>query len=437
MGSRSPYCPFLILTATSSDFSTPGSVHNISELSFSCLHLGGEDTGYLRQPQYQSLSKCTALTGAGCLDAVSLTMSDVLALRFWLEVLNLSWGDFVLFKRRRVRTIERLAKRAGRHEEMAYRCLHRLPGGVFVFLVAVTFNAALWHERLGGSCTEVARLYQVGMFLFFTLYALSFYWFFPLLEWTTLSPLMRQVHQATRYLFKGDVPPYMLYATDGGVKDCTSLLQLFWRRSERILLVLAAADASDDFGVLRAALREAKEQRLASVYDPEDPRNSIDVVLERFKDDKQMPYMHLGVCYPAVKNRHDKTTGHLYVVKNRLPPSFVGQPVQPLLTMEGIVGRDASSCHGMASFPSTMSNVEDDDLTTDQLGSFGCCDCCHSYGMNCGPKFPHGAFTGYMYLTPMWCNSLVRLGFDASEQAVAEVTREGPLAAHWELNLDQ
>merc|ERR1711920_1014109 len=67
-------------------------------------------------------------------------------------------------------------------------------------------------------------------------------------------------------------------------------------------------------------------------------------------------------------------------------------------------------------------------MSTDQLGPFGCCDCCHTSGLNCGPKFPHGSFTGYLYLSPQWCSSLMRLGYNSSVEAIDRVTSAEPLS---------
>merc|ERR1711884_687059 len=60
-------------------------------------------------------------------------------------------------------------------------------------------------------------------------------------------------------------------------------------------------------------------------------------------------------------------------------------------------------------------------ITTDKLGPFCCCDCTHTNGMNCGAKFPHGSFTGFLYLGPMWLSSLSRLAFAVSEEAVEKI----------------
>ena len=43
------------------------------------------------------LSKCSALSGAACLDTFALTMSKSWYSRFFMGLLNLSWGDFLYF----------------------------------------------------------------------------------------------------------------------------------------------------------------------------------------------------------------------------------------------------------------------------------------------------------------------------------------------------
>ena len=50
------------------------------------------------------------------------------------------------------------------------------------------------------------------------------------------------------------------------------MYQLLRRRSARILLVLAASDPDDQLSVLRETMRLASDEKLASFYDPKDPR---------------------------------------------------------------------------------------------------------------------------------------------------------------------
>jgi len=416
-----PYCPFVILTGTSSDFQPPGDTDTISELSFSPMHFGGEETGYTKTPAYRSLAKCTAITGAGCLDAITLSMSDALSMRFWLEALNLSWGDYVIFEH--VPCLSSLGKRMPR----TVRFLHRLPTIVIFTLVYLLFSWS-WAEQHRTRCSESAELLWAAVLILSCVWALSFYNFVPCLEILALSPMIRQVHQATRYLYVGERPPRMLYMTDGGVRDCTSIVQLLWRRCERILLVLAAADPHDELKVLIAAMSEAKRLELASFFDPDDPRRELKVLLDEYKRDTDRTYLRIGICYCWDEGYDGSQNGHLIIVKSRLPPSFAGQPVQPLLRESDFRVPPDERWTWSSSEGADDSDVEGEawrDLSTDQLGSLGCCDCCHTSGLNCGPKFPHGTFTGYLYLTPEWFNSLARLGYDLSAEAVALVQKPG------------
>merc|ERR1712039_1043510 len=130
-------------------------------------------------------------------------------------------------------------------------------------------------------------------------------------------------------------------------------------------------------------------------------------------------------------------TGHLYIVKNRLPPQYEKEPVSPHLTEEEVRGECEK---GEGPTPDDVHAFDQEawgDMTTDQLGSFCCCDCMHTNGMgNFGPKFPHGSFANFMYMTPMWCNSLARLAYEVSEEAVNAATSPTGWRADWEQAID-
>lgn len=416
------YCPFVIVTGTSSDFQPPGDHDTISELSFSSMHTGSEETGYVPTRNYVGLGKCTALTGAGCLDAISLSMNDALSMRFWLEVLNLSWGDYIIFESRKMEPWDTWAKKFGKFEGMASRMFHRIPSGIALIAVYAVYSHGLKQSR-GGQCSDAKWWVWAGIIANIALVISSFFIFIPKLELLGLSPIMRQLHQATKYFYVGKQPPRMLYVTDGGVRDCTALVQLMRRKSERILLVLAAADPRDDLGVLKTAMGVALEEKLGSFYDPQDPRKDIQVLFDQYKKDggKTMKVLHIGISYGW--DEEDKRTGHLYIVKNRLPPDFENQAISPYITESEVKGEVE---RGFGSVDEAWG-----DRTTNQLGPFPCCDCCHIHGWNCGPKFPHGTATGYLFLSPQWCNSLVRLGYDLSGPGISEVVQP-KLAEKWE-----
>lgn len=413
---KNPYCPFLLLTGTSNDFQPPGDTDTISELSFSPLHTGGEETGYYHTPTYRGLSKCAAISGAGCLDAITLSMSNAISMRFWLEVLNLSWGDYMILDHYGWFSgfIDCMGKIWG---GPLIRIMHRIPSALLWVAAFVTFQLA-WQKALAREevdCDGSAYLFQWGWRLLFSMFVLSFFSFLPLCDTLACSAVLRQMQQVTRYCFVGNKPPRMLYMTDGGVKDCTAIVQLLWRRRERILLVLAAADPKDELAVLKSAFKVAKTLKLATFYDPEDPRNDLDVLFRRYKEDKEMVTLHIGIRYSWADE--PGKTGHLFIVKNRLPPSLVCS-VRPRVTEDEVMRShsDADEASDSDWDPDAWG-----DLQNKAMGSYGCCDCCHTNNFNCGPKFPHGTFTGYLYLSPKWCSSLMRLGYHASKDAIDQV----------------
>jgi len=422
---ESIYCPFVILTGTSSDYQPPDDLSDsISELSFSALHCGSRETNYVKMPPWRTLGKCTALTGAGCLDAISLSMNDAMSMRFWLEALNFSWGDYILFEKTPVAWIDELLNkfpfitedwRAG-----VTRFMHRIPAGLVLW---PAFGSLVlgWMKVQEDECQQARSVFSFGLILLGALFGLSFFTFLPYLDFIALSPIIRQFHQATKYTYVGAKPPRMLYVTDGGVRDCTALVQLMLRKQKRILLVLAASDPHDDLGVLKAAMQEARKQEIGTFFNPKDPTKDVQLLFDRFKNDTSLPYLHLGISYGWDLDK--KEEGDLFIIKNRLFEGFENHElhkIQRPLTESQITGD-----RGMQNTYEKELVLDDEEswegLTTDQLGPFGCCDCCHTRGLNCGPKFPHGTATGYLYLSPQWCNSLMRLGHTIAEGVVRVV----------------
>merc|ERR1719188_959943 len=137
-----------------------------------------------------------------------------------------------------------------------------------------------------------------------------------------LSPIIRQFHQVTRFVFPGTKAPGLLYVTDGGVQDCTAIIQLMRRRCARILLVLANADPDDELLVLRTTMDGAVSLKLGSFYDPKDPKRDVKVLLEEYQRDKAIGFLHIGIRYGwegAGACEEKPALGTLVIVKNRLP----------------------------------------------------------------------------------------------------------------------
>jgi hypothetical protein len=364
-------------------------------------------------------------------------MAQTVSIRFWLEFLNLSWGDFITFADKdssRIMVLEdflkdRFGESGFKMSMKVARLAMRLPAIIVLFIVYYLWNVARYYEYNGyglDGCDTAHRLYTIGCVTMAAAVLASFFYFIPGCGSLAVSAFLRQVHQVTRYFYVGFKPPRMLYVTDGGVQDCTGLSQLIIRRCERILLVLAAMDANDDLGVLKTALALAEKNRWCSFYDPKDPRRALSNLFKDYKDNKEMEYMRIGIYYPPRRGKPAQT-GHLFIVKNRLPTALAGSPIEAPLSEGEITGKTG---------PAHWNSEAWEKLTVDMLGPCGCCDCCHTNGCNCGgPKFPQGNAHGYLFLTPKWCSSLVRLGRRISEGALQELTAKDMLLPPWERTL--
>lgn len=415
------YLPFLMFTGTVNDFKRPGVEETITEITFSPLHTGSEVTGYLRTPRYRTLAKCTALTSAGCLDAITLSLHNHLRFRFLLEMLNLSWGDYILFDPKRG-ALHRLAERTGLQcERFVIWTFHRLPTLTIWF---ITFGLVWGSWMLSASqqptvCNHSRTMMGTAALLAVVTFGTSFFAHQQNLSWLLFSPIIRQMHQATQFFFQSNKPPPLLYVTDGGVKDCTSIVQLIRRRCERILLVLANADPDDELNVFRTTMQVVADERLGSFYDPTDAKRDVRIVLEEFQAAPEQRYLHLGIRYGWTGDQEEVALGTLVVVKNRLPPSMTNLTVRPLLSKEELEADTPDPQAGWGIGPDTQEGWRD--LKVTDLGGVPCCDCCHRSGCNCGVKFPHLTGANYLWLTPRLFSSLCRLGHDLSEEALCKL----------------
>lgn len=301
--------------------------------------------------------------------------------------------------------------------------MHRSVTMVLLFVNTVLFCCGLGLYRFQESkedCRLGRSLVDCSVLLMLAAIIMSFFSYFKYFHGFAFSPVLRQIQQATRFVTKSWRPPNMLYVTDGGVQDCTAILQLLQRKRKNILLVLAASDPTDDLAVLRTTMQTTRHQRIASFYDLKDSRRDVNALLDDFKN-SDVHFFKMGIRY-GWNEDEPHSLGILWIVKNRLPQSFAHQMVRPHLDEEEIV-------FGQPKDYQTSESDDSEDPTADeelrrmqqeQLGGFGCCDCCHRWG-NCGRKFPHLSFTGYMWLTPQLFSSLCRLGHDLSHSAVMDI----------------
>ncbi|CAJ1367655.1 unnamed protein product [Effrenium voratum] len=421
-----PYLPFLLFTGTVTDFRRPEDVIPITEIFMSPLHTGSDKTGYVYTPGWRSLSKSAALAAAAS-DAFIIGMLDRARYRFWLEFLNLRMGDYILFERRPLHLVAKISQ---------YRCLSDKPfflyGIIPICLQTFGLTACLVSFLLSSDtskCQQSKSWYLVWALLLSSMISMSFFAGRGMLEIFLHSPAIRHLHMALRYYHIAEKGPSLMYVTDGGVQDCTGILQLLRRRSARILLALASSDPDDELSVLRETMRLASEEKLASFYDARDPRRDALYVLDDFKLQQEQCHFVLGIRYPVQTGGGEygaRLTGRLFVVKNRLPPSMETLQAEPLLTEEEIMSRARDHPHSPRWKHRQI-------LQSDLAGC--CCDCCHVNMCNVGPKFPHIS-NANQCLTPALFNALCRLGHRLSAPAVDLIGREGPLEEEtWEANL--
>merc|ERR1712190_562776 len=120
---------------------------------------------------------------------------------------------------------------------------------------------------------------------------------------------------------------------------------------------------------------EAKNHYLGFFFDPDDPRRDLSVRFKEYKEDLNMLYLHIGISYCF--GPEPQTFGHLFIVKNRLPEEATfDRIVNPLLTQEEVRGEVSCRAEPLEEF-------QEKEVTVDSLGPFGCCDCCHTHGLNC------------------------------------------------------
>jgi len=410
------YCPVILVSATVTDYMVPGDKHPCNPISFSPLHIGSDKLGFVAAKASSSVSKAMAMSGAAP-DAVILARSQHMRQRFWLEVVGIGVGahvQFDIYGRHRKNLLTRALRRHWGHTP---DCVYRLPT---VLLWELVYGLLLVSELVSyryGHCQWGKRCFLLGFGIAALMVVLSFFAFVPQLDFLLHSQLIRTIHQVTGYYHKARWPPSLLYITDGMVEDNTGVMDLLRRRCERILLVYAGADNKDEFKFLRKILECAAAERLASIYDPADPRCDVGVALERYRKDVRAVYLRLDILYGWDCPPEERKLGHLFILKLHVPHDQQDMLAQPLLTEAEIRGEagsgaeDASTC-SESSEGSPLRSLRARDL------SGCCCDCCHRRGWRCGSMFPHPP-TGMQFLTPQVASTLCRLGHGISGDVVA------------------
>merc|ERR1712129_43195 len=154
---------------------------------------------------------------------------------------------------------------------------------------------------------------------------------------------------------------------------------------------------------------ESMQYKLCSFYDPKDPKQSVKVLLDNFKADPNMAFMHIGIKY-GWSDDSDEGVGHMVVIKNRLREECRPWPIMPLLTQAEITGwphDDDELVVEEIEFDTEA--YEEKELAQEDLGGLLCCDHCHLRGCNQGGKWPKLTGLNYLGLTPQLFNGLCRL----------------------------
>lgn len=429
-----PYIPLLLFNGTSIDYMRPWDDSPTSELSFSPLHIGGERTSYFHMEEYQSVSKFMALSSAAT-DAFVIGLNDTKSLRFCLTVLGLSMANPVLLGNAEnwlTRALDfNCLKRDPKLRHLIMRRVIQLPALV---LSELLFGLMLYAQVTSYAPTQSKCLTPAGAFwasgvLVLLMLVGSFFGFISRLRFLVHWPLVNYIHQLTRFSHCDLVPPRLLYIMDGGIMDATGVMQLVRRRRERILFVLNEDDPKDNMPGLRKLFAAIQREELASLYDPDDPRRDAYEVLRMFQLDRRRTYLRLGILYGSPETSDAKRqTGHLFVIKSRLPMGMERQPLRPRLSEAEIKGEGVYSYtngdHGSCC-------LREEELA----GCSMCCDCCHqSVLLNCTcgtSRFPNAPIMN-MFLTPMYLSSLCRLGYALSGEVVDSIARTDSLAQPWE-----
>jgi len=403
------YCPLFLHTATANDLRLPGDTSGFSEVFFTALHMGGERSGYIHMPHHQTLAKTVALGGAAT-DAQVLGKLDTVKWRMLLQALNLRMGDHLPFDVASDSCLERLLRRR-LPARVAWEVATRLPSTALLMSgYALLFWAHLnSYGTPDPSCRAAKMCFLSGVAVVIALFVISFFGFSVACKNLTIAPGIRDIQMSSRFYHSALDRPAMLYLTDGGLQDCTGLVQLMHRKCKLIFLVIAFDDANDQLGQLRDAMNIATTAKLGCFYDPVEPERDVRITLDALPRSTET-YMRLGIRYGWEVGLGGARYGELFIVKNRLPKEgwpWFDRSIPPFLSEDEVRGRASAS----------LVDERWRRLLQTDLGGC-CCNCCHFNFCNVAPSFPHIS-TGIQCLTPQQFNALCRLGHAVSRE-VAE-----------------
>jgi hypothetical protein len=400
----SPLCPNLVISATLVDYCRLSDIDkgrtHFSEFFLTPRWMGSERTGFIRTPTNLSAGKAMAISGAAS-DAFLMTkMNKVWVRATFLALFNLFMGDYVTFS-----TLP--LKGDFVSQLQAFVVLT-----VFVLFLAAMYTSH-WLAMRGsedGDCRLSSGVFWAawGMLLFVV--SASFFAFHGSCRWLLSSPLIRHIHTATMHYHTSPEPPLKLFLNDGGLIECLGLISLLRRRCRWMLVTDASADFCMEMVCLRDSMQMARDERLCSFFDPDNPLRGVEPLMEDFRNSKEA-CLRIGVLYDCWDADYigERRCGEIFFVRMRLiDDKRVG--CQRITKSEVV--------DGVQPEPDSTGGVPQ--MLRHELGGC-CCDCCHA-ACNCGMmgRFPDIS-NGNQFLTPTQFALLCRLGFELSGRALDQM----------------
>eukprot|EP00927_Polykrikos_kofoidii_P009979 TRINITY_DN14203_c0_g1_i1.p1 TRINITY_DN14203_c0_g1~~TRINITY_DN14203_c0_g1_i1.p1 ORF type:complete len:880 (-),score=111.73 TRINITY_DN14203_c0_g1_i1:89-2728(-) len=390
-------CPNLIVAATLIDYcrlDQPEKTTHYSGFYFTQRMMGGDRTGFIDAPVGLTLSSVMALSAAA-LDAFLTTKFDALWVRVsLLGFLNIRMGDYVAF-----RSNWQQGLWCARFQSLCVNIILFLPFVSFWFMPNADVKNSMFLY-----CTFAAGLF----------WGASFFTSIRVFRWLNSSKIIRKFHMIMGHYCISDEPPLQLFLNDGGLVECLGLIALLRRRCSYMMVTDSTADPDMQLVSLRECIDIAKNERICTFFDMEDPRRGFEPLIAEFSAGNGT-YLRIGVLYDCYGQSpsfctEGKTTGEIVFVRMRL--------FQPgVLTTVPCRVSEQEVLQGIPHQPPTSSIVGA--VAEETIG--GCC--CESIKFcNCGllGRFPDIS-TGNQFLTPTHFTMLCRLGYQATEDAVKHI----------------
>ncbi|CAK9031725.1 Uncharacterized protein SCF082_LOCUS19761, partial [Durusdinium trenchii] len=430
----SPYCPNLLLGACINDFRRPEDKELLSDFTLTPLFMGCPRTGFFRTDRRMRLGYAISVSGAAP-DTLMLTKFDVLPIRFLLSVFSLRLGDFVrlapdgkiaaqigtTFRRLEERAAPAAAGnevRAATAQFLAQRIWDGAPVALILMACHLLVMLGRGLDDVGG-CGAYQVILQMGLSGFVILLVLSFFAFAPQLRWLMRSPLILQFQMMFMHRHQAIEPPPYVYVSDGGLIECLGVLMLLRRRMPLII----CSDACEDMNVTLRALLDtihlAREEKLCSFFDVDDPRRDVQLTMAEVKESHK-PYLRLGIRYEPDASGA-ALEGELLYIRMRLAPGDQASERDLLSRSELLDGPPPppGSSFAIGSGPRSPDDLRPRRCEMNGMWCEGTC------ARRCpGRRFPDFG-TGNQFLQPRHFANLCALGAEMALPAVRHIARRG------------